>query len=121
MAAPTVTSVEQTLPAAGGPSSSGPRFESFKVVPASATDADISIPYASIRAISHLIGFLVSICQDAVITTASAEQYYFDQDLDATKNVIVLNSTNGAKVSRILADTGGALVSRTYLITLIGY
>jgi hypothetical protein len=121
MAAPTVTSIEESMAAGGGPAASGMRFESFKVVPAGATDADISVPYASFRALSHVVGFTVNVVHDTLtVAIAADEAYYFDQTMDTTKNYIVLNSTNGGKIVRVLMGAT-ALVSHTYIITFFGY
>lgn len=119
MAAPTVTKITDNLGANGGPGGAGggQKRETFKVVPASATDADLTVIDVTL---SHITDMNWIVMDTTDTTAADSEHLWIDQALDSTKNVLVV-SGGSVTVKRALSDTGGALISKVYVITFIGY
>ena len=118
MAAPTVTKISDNLAANGGPTSGGDfKIEFFKVVPASATDQDLTCTGVTL---SHVFGMLECAMDTTDTAAANSEKLWIDEALDSTKNCIVV-SGGSVTVKRALADTGGALISKVYVIGLVGY
>ena len=118
MAAPTVTQVSSLLAGVGGPGAGGAlSFQTFKVVPATATDIDVSLTGVLL---THVLGMTWIVTDTTNTALADSEHLWIDQALDATKNCIVVAS-NALVVTRVGTGTSPVLISKVYTITLLGY
>ena len=118
MAAPTVTEVTNLLAGLGGPGSGGdPIMKTYKVVPASATDVDLSLTGVTL---THVLGMTWAVMDTTNTALADSEHLWIDQALDATKNCIVVAS-NALTITRVGTGTSPVLISKVYVITLFGY